>query len=189
MNSRRRAEERREISLSTVQRELAKYRKSLPSPLDQPWNVGLCMKYNIPSTFVPELFELQRLWGDRITIREARWLAHLRPMVQKLMEKETPYNTAAITLPMFFIYARYVQKQPLDEAIATQIRESFKIKEYVQRKCLLVIAWQYALHEQTGALTHAFARIARQAGLEGVRFHDLRHTFASLIYSVGQSPK
>ena len=30
-------------------------------------------------------------------------------------------------------------------------------------------------------LSRAFARIARQAGLEGVRFHDLRHTFASLM--------
>jgi len=31
-----------------------------------------------------------------------------------------------------------------------------------------------------GTLTHNFARIARRAGLQGVRFHDLRHTFACL---------
>jgi len=38
-------------------------------------------------------------------------------------------------------------------------------------------------------LTHAFTRIARQAGLEGVRFHDLRHTFASLMLLRGAKPK
>ncbi|MCL0064100.1 site-specific integrase [Dehalococcoidia bacterium] len=38
-------------------------------------------------------------------------------------------------------------------------------------------------------LTHAFARMARQAGMEGVRFHDLRHTFASLMLLRGAKPK
>jgi len=38
-------------------------------------------------------------------------------------------------------------------------------------------------------LTHAFTRLARQAGLEGVRFHDLRHTFASLMLLRGAKPK
>ena len=38
-------------------------------------------------------------------------------------------------------------------------------------------------------LPHAFTRIARQAGLEGVRFHDLRHTFASLMLLRRAKPK
>ena len=38
-------------------------------------------------------------------------------------------------------------------------------------------------------LIHAFGRMARQAGLEGVRFHDLRHTFASLMLLRGAKPK
>ena len=38
-------------------------------------------------------------------------------------------------------------------------------------------------------LTHNFARIVRQAGLGGVRFHDLRHTFASLALLRGAKPK
>jgi len=38
-------------------------------------------------------------------------------------------------------------------------------------------------------LTHNFARIARQAGLGRVRFHDLRHTFASLALLRGAKPK
>jgi integrase len=40
-----------------------------------------------------------------------------------------------------------------------------------------------------GVLTHNFARIVKRAGLEGVRFHDLRHTFASLMLLRGAKPK
>ena len=38
-------------------------------------------------------------------------------------------------------------------------------------------------------ITHAFTRTARKAGLNGVRFHDLRHTFASLMLLRGAKPK
>ena len=38
-------------------------------------------------------------------------------------------------------------------------------------------------------LTHNFTRIVRQAGLGRVRFHDLRHTFASLMLMAGVHPK
>ena len=40
-----------------------------------------------------------------------------------------------------------------------------------------------------GVLSHNFARIAKRAGLKGVRFHDLRHTFASLMLLRGAKPK
>jgi integrase len=40
-----------------------------------------------------------------------------------------------------------------------------------------------------GVLSHDFARIVKRAGLEGVRFHDLRHTFASLMLLRGAKPK
>jgi len=38
-------------------------------------------------------------------------------------------------------------------------------------------------------LSHNFARIAKRAGLENLRFHDLRHTFASLMLLRGAKPK
>lgn len=38
-------------------------------------------------------------------------------------------------------------------------------------------------------LTHNFSRIVRRAGLGGVRFHDLRHTFASIMLMKGAKPK
>ncbi len=40
-----------------------------------------------------------------------------------------------------------------------------------------------------GTLTHNFARIAQRAGLPGTRFHNLRHTFASLMLLAGIHPK
>ena len=40
-----------------------------------------------------------------------------------------------------------------------------------------------------GVISHTFARIAIQGGLNGVRFHDLRHTFASLMLLRGAKPK
>jgi len=40
-----------------------------------------------------------------------------------------------------------------------------------------------------GVLSHNFGRIVKRAGLENVRFHDLRHTFASLMLLRGAKPK
>ncbi|MBA7669067.1 Tyrosine recombinase XerC [subsurface metagenome] len=40
-----------------------------------------------------------------------------------------------------------------------------------------------------GVLSHNFARLVKRAGLEHVRFHDLRHTFASLMLLRGAKPK
>ena len=40
-----------------------------------------------------------------------------------------------------------------------------------------------------GVLSYNFAKIVRRTGLENVRFHDLRHTFASLMLLRGAKPK
>ena len=39
------------------------------------------------------------------------------------------------------------------------------------------------------AVTHAFARIIKQAGFSKMRFHDLRHTHASLMLKQDVHPK
>jgi len=53
----------------------------------------------------------------------------------------------------------------------------------------LVFAYADGRPLDPSILSHDFARIARQAGLENVRFHDLRHTFASLMLLRGAKPK
>jgi integrase len=40
-----------------------------------------------------------------------------------------------------------------------------------------------------GVLSHNFNRLVKRTGLEGVRFHDLRHTFASIMLLAGAKPK
>ena len=38
-------------------------------------------------------------------------------------------------------------------------------------------------------VSHAFGETARRAGLNGIRFHDLRHSHASLLMKQGTNPK
>ena len=38
-------------------------------------------------------------------------------------------------------------------------------------------------------ITHNFHRVTKRAGISGCRFHDLRHTFASLMLMRGAKPK
>ena len=40
-----------------------------------------------------------------------------------------------------------------------------------------------------GVLSHSFAKIAKRAGFDNVRFHDLRQTFASLMLLRDAKPK
>jgi integrase len=53
----------------------------------------------------------------------------------------------------------------------------------------LVFAYPDGRPLDPSMLSHEFARIVKRAGLEHVRFHDLRHTFASLMLLRGAKPK
>ena len=44
-------------------------------------------------------------------------------------------------------------------------------------------------HGISFVLPHAFIKTVRHIGLEGIRFHDLRHTHASLMLKQGVHPK
>jgi integrase len=53
----------------------------------------------------------------------------------------------------------------------------------------LVFAYPDGKPLDPSILSHDFAKIAKEAGLENVRFHDQRHTFASLMLLRGAKPK
>jgi integrase len=40
-----------------------------------------------------------------------------------------------------------------------------------------------------GVVSHTFAKVLRKAGLPHIRFHDLRHTHATLLLKAGIHPK
>ncbi len=53
----------------------------------------------------------------------------------------------------------------------------------------LVFSNEKGIAIDPGTLTHNFARIVKKAGLPRTRFHDLRHTFATLMLMAGIHPK
>jgi len=52
-----------------------------------------------------------------------------------------------------------------------------------------LVGWPDGRPVDPSMLSHEFASIVKRAGLEHVRFHDLRHTFASLALLRGAKPK
>ena len=71
-------------------------------------------------------------------------------------------------------------------------------KEQVERRVLLGAAWVDSdlvvdrgdgTYLDPDTLGHAFSRLARDVGLPGVRLHDLRHSFASMLLASGVNVK
>ncbi len=80
--------------------------------------------------------------------------------------------------------------------LATFLRQYKQDREEYYRKLerdftadTLVFATKDDRPIDPSVLGHSFNRCAKRAGLEGVRFHDLRHTFASLMLLRGAKPK
>jgi hypothetical protein len=91
--------------LSVIQKELAKIRKKkseLPpeeSELDNPWDVGSLLKYNIPPQAIPTLLQIRKTQDDfsewPLTIRQARWIGRLHSLtgdINRLMTWSRIYD-------------------------------------------------------------------------------------------------
>jgi len=84
----------------------------------------------------------------------------------------------------------------LSPSLAILLREH-KAKQEATRKLLglepspsdLVFSQPNGSPLQPDSITQAFTRLARSIGLRGVRFHDLRHTHATLMLRQGIHPK
>jgi len=88
---------------------------------------------------------------------------------------------------------RYVSMTPKLAAFLREYRQERKAIYRELDKELTLDDLVFASVEGTpidpGVLSHSFARIVKKAGLENVRFHDLRHSFASLMLLRGAKPK
>ena len=52
-----------------------------------------------------------------------------------------------------------------------------------------MFAWPDSRPFDPDMITHDFRARMKRAGLHGLRFHDLRHSFASLMLAAGEQPK
>ena len=99
------------------------------NPIDSPWSIGSCEKYNIPADIIPTLIELEQLGQPKFTIRQAKWFAKLKPVVFEM--------SAA--------------KRPLEDCLSGLTLSSAPHKD--SRLALLaIIAYQYAGYEQISEL-------------------------------------
>ena len=88
---------------------------------------------------------------------------------------------------------RYVSMTPKLAAFLREYRQERKAIYRKLDKELTLDDLVFASVEGTpidpGVLSHSFTRIVKKAGLENVRFHDLRHSFASFMLLRGAKPK
>ncbi|MFC1869869.1 hypothetical protein ACFLYE_01195 [Chloroflexota bacterium] len=105
--------------------------KFAPGPLDTPWTIGACEKYNISGDMIPRLLELKRIEASRpvdirelekefpcfsLTIRVARWFSRLYSLVDKLMDAQQPEAPELLRLGSHYIIAeQYAEAERLSE--------------------------------------------------------------------------
>ncbi len=111
----------------TLVKLISEARNQQPSDLDQPWSIGACAQYNIPSDIIPVLISLQKLKVSsgkevslgQITIREAQWVARLYPAAEQLINKEIIDNDGRLWL-LSIIVSGYVQRERVSEQMNEQ---------------------------------------------------------------------
>ena len=77
-------------------------------------------------------------------------------------------------------------------SLAIELREHHECMEQLRGPLNnndLVFTWEDGRPMLPDSITHAFKRIARRLGLDGIRLHDLRHSHATLMLEQGIHPK
>lgn len=100
-------------------------------------------------------------------------------------EEGTKTDSSERTMPLHKDLAEY-----LKELRKTQIENEQKYKErYNQKDKDYVCVDKYGKIFNPDEVTHHFARIIRKHGLREIRFHDLRHSCATLLLHIGYDLK
>lgn len=106
--------------------------KITPSPQDQPWSIGICIKNDIPSSTIPLLIKIQAVHGDRkdlLTIRQALWIAKLYPVLRPLLEKEYSEDSKAQISNLLSIVNAYSIREEIAEIHEQQSPDTSDLDE------------------------------------------------------------
>ncbi len=89
-------------------------KKIEPSQLDNPWSLAASIKHNLPSEIDKLLIKNRKEnYGTPVTIRVARWMARLYPLIKK--EKKTEQERIALLTSLVVFYAEREQKSEIME--------------------------------------------------------------------------
>lgn len=115
-------------------------------------------------------------------IQVQRQLQYLRRVGPVLSEPKSARGRRSIALPAFVVEAlRQHRKQQLGERLA--------LGPAWQNEWNLVFVTQVGTPIEATNLVRHFKGLLRRAGLPEIRFHDLRHSCASLLLAAGEHPK
>ncbi len=119
----------------TLARMISNARNREPSELDRPWSIGACAHYSIPSESLPVLMSLQRLKvsdnnkdkpPSALTIREARWIARLLPVVEPLINKMTDGDENRLYW-LSLVASSYVMRERVSEQMNEEYPNTFDL--------------------------------------------------------------
>jgi Site-specific recombinase XerC len=99
----------------------------------------------------------------------------------KMESPKTPRSRRAIPLPEEVVKA-------LKHLRLRQNEEKIRYRDIYQDDGF-VFTWEQGKVIDPNYITHLFARLATEAGLPAIRFHDLRHLHATNLLELGVNPK
>jgi integrase len=100
----------------------------------------------------------------------------------RFVEPKSTSSKRAMNLPQTLLEALRTYK-------ARQSEKRLQVGETYQDHDLLFCTALGTPLDRGNVVKREFSPVLRQAGLRRIRFHDLRHTFATLLIDQGESPK
>ena len=116
--------------------------------------------------------------SDSLSVVQA---LYKRRGVCRMVEPKSPHSRRRIALPSSLT-------RLLDQHAAKQEAQKILLGTLLSGDDL-VFAYADGRPLDPGTVTHAFSRLLKEAGLPHIRFHDLRHTHATLMLKGGVHPK
>lgn len=123
-----------------------------PEPIDQPWTVGACIKYDIPAQFIPLLLNEQKkglefktkyfdthdnTQADKfnilLTVREARWFVKLYPGIIELAKKQYPDDTQMQVNCVVVLARQYARRERVAKILGKDYPETKDIDKFLMQ--------------------------------------------------------